>query len=76
MTGRRSLTLCLNCLSPGASAVEVGPEKGSQRDPYRDALDLCDLCRDALLAGNFSLLAEQQADQRTIRASGEPKVTA
>ena len=64
-----SLTLCLNCLQPGASAIQVGPDKGTQRDPYRDSVDLCDTCQAALLNADFATLADRQADVRTIKRS-------
>lgn len=61
------MMLCLNCLQPGAVSVEVGPEKGSQRDPYREKLPLCEECRDALLYGSFDVLHERYSAERTIR---------
>lgn len=61
------LNLCLNCLAAGASGVDVGPEKGSQRDPYRDELQLCDDCKAALLAGDFARLASRYSVERTVR---------
>lgn len=62
-----ALSLCLNCLERGASSIEVGPEKGSQRDPFRETLNLCDTCSSALLAGDFATLADRQADERMIK---------
>jgi len=63
------LNLCLNCLQPGASGIEVGPDIGTQRDPYRESLQLCEPCRDALLSGDFATLADRQADERTVKRS-------
>lgn len=65
----RRLDLCLNCLESGAVQVEVGPDKGSQRDPYRDKLPLCETCRGALLSGDFALLAERYSPTRVIDRS-------
>lgn len=65
------MTLCLNCLNPGAIPVEVGPEKGNQRDPYRDTLDLCDICASALVNADFATLADRQADERMIKREQE-----
>ncbi len=59
-----ALNLCLNCLQPGAKAVEVGPEKGSQRDPYREQLPLCEACTNALLTGDFTVLSTRYSEER------------
>lgn len=48
-----NLTLCNNCLWLGARPVDVGPEQGTQRDPYRAKLMLCDDCKAALLGGDL-----------------------
>ena len=60
------LSLCLNCLDVGASPFPVGPEKGSQRDPYHDTVDLCTFCKSALSAGDFEALARRHTTTRTI----------
>jgi hypothetical protein len=67
------ITLCLNCLATGAKGIEVGPTKGPQMDPYRDQIDLCDICRDALLTGDFHTLSTRHTAERTITigAQGE-----
>ncbi len=65
----RSISLCLNCLSAGARPVEVGPQKGVQIDPYREAVDLCDACRNALLGGHFDVLARRFQRSRVVGAS-------
>jgi len=61
------LNLCANCLHPGATGVDVGPEKGSQRDPYRESLPLCPPCAEALLTGDLATLSENYSAERTIR---------
>jgi hypothetical protein len=70
MIQRVRLNLCMNCLERDAVNVEVGREKGSQRDPYRDTVALCDPCRDALLSGNFDMLHERFNSERTVRREG------
>lgn len=60
------LALCLNCLQAGAKGVEVGPDKGTQRDPYRATLPLCETCEGALLDGDFQTLAERQTNERVV----------
>ena len=63
------LSLCLNCLEATAVVdVPVGPDKGTQRDPYRDTLSLCPTCSGALLDGDFAQLAERHTAERTVRA--------
>jgi hypothetical protein len=62
--------LCANCLCTGDAStvkpVPVGPEKGSQRDPYRDSLDLCEPCSTALLSGNLGVFAGRYSHERTV----------
>lgn len=60
------ITLCLNCLETGASSVSVGPNKGHQMDSYRDTIDLCGVCKTALLSGDFAALAFRHTAERTI----------
>lgn len=60
------LDLCLNCLEAGAIRTQVGPEKGHQFDPYREEVPLCEICRGALLSGDFGLLAERYSATRVI----------
>lgn len=61
------LSLCLNCLEAGATTgVEVGPDRGSQRDPWRQKVILCERCREALLDGDFGTLAERFREKREI----------
>lgn len=69
-----SLNLCLCCLEPGAEGFPIGHEQGSQRDPWRQSVQLCETCKTALLAGDFHTLAERQSDERKItrtEAAGE-----
>lgn len=41
--------LCINCMEyTECREVPVGHEKGSQRDPYRDTIVLCEPCGGAL----------------------------
>lgn len=63
------MRLCNNCLdsSDSVRAVPVGPDKGSQRDPYRETLDLCPLCRDALISGDLSSFHDFYCSERTIK---------
>jgi hypothetical protein len=44
-------SMCDNCLEvrDDVKPVEIGPDKGSQRDPYRERLDLCGDCSKPLL---------------------------
>ena len=65
------ITLCLNCLENGAQSVSVGPTKGSQMDPYRDTVDLCPICKKALLEGDFATLAARYTRERTIRVGAQ-----
>lgn len=60
------LWLCMNCLQSGAKGVDVGPDKGSQRDPYRESIPLCEICEGALLEGNFEVLAARHTNERVI----------
>lgn len=62
------MILCLNCLEVGAKGVPVGHDKGSQRDPYRESVYLCDPCARALLSGDFVTLAYRNREQRTVKA--------
>lgn len=65
------MRLCLNCLLLGAEAVNVGPEKGSQRDPYNETVDLCPQCKRYLLAGDFGGLSSRYAAERTVTREGK-----
>lgn len=52
-----AISLCLNCLQRGdVKDVPVGPDRGSQRDPYRVTLSLCPTCEAALVEGDFATL--------------------
>ncbi len=62
------MILCLNCLETGAKGVPVGRDKGTQRDPYRESVPLCEPCTTALLAGDFVTLAERNRRERVIKA--------
>lgn len=59
--------LCQNCLGDGATPVEVGPTRGPQMDPYREQIELCAACKEALLAGDLSTFHSHYTDERTIR---------
>lgn len=60
-------SLCGNCLEYGADKVDVGPDVGTQRDPERLTVALCQPCRDALLTGAFDVLNERYVAERTVR---------
>lgn len=60
------INLCANCLQDGAVGVDVGAEKGTQRDPYREAVQLCPTCAEALSRGDFEAIHERFAESRTI----------
>lgn len=64
------ITLCLNCLETGSSPVAVGPEKGTQREPYHDTIDLCEFCKSALLNADFAVLFSRHRTKRTITTVG------
>lgn len=57
------VVLCFNCLSPGSTSVEVGPERGTQRDPYRERVSLCKICAIALANGDFQALHSRYREQ-------------
>lgn len=68
----KTITLCLNCLTrTNVTSVAVGPEKGSQRDPYREHLALCNICAKALLEGDFETLHIAFRRDVTITRKGE-----
>lgn len=62
--------LCDNCLDDGAKGFPVGHDKGTQRDPYRDHVTLCEPCRDALVAGAFGALHARFRAERTVTRGG------
>jgi hypothetical protein len=59
--------LCLNCLAVGARPFAVGPDKGGQRDAYRDTIDLCGECSGALATADLSTFTIRHAENRTVR---------
>lgn len=61
-----ALHLCVNCFDEGATPVDVGREQGNQRDPFRDQIDLCIPCRDALQTGNMTAFHERWEKQKTV----------
>jgi hypothetical protein len=61
------MRLCINCLDLGAKAVNVGPEKGSQRDPYNETVDLCEQCERCLLTGDFGGLSFRYNSERLVQ---------
>lgn len=65
------VTLCVNCLESGAAPVAVGPDKGNQFDSYRDTIDLCFICKDALYAGDFETLASRHTNERILRVGAQ-----
>lgn len=65
------LTLCLNCLAIGATAIPVGHAKGNQFDSYHETLDLCPECKQALQAGDFATLAARHTNERTITVGAQ-----
>jgi hypothetical protein len=61
------ISLCINCLGrTGVHAVEVGEEKGSQRDPYRSKIDLCVDCKTALVNGKMDVLRDRYNNSREV----------
>lgn len=68
--------LCGNCLALGAAKVPVGYDKGSQRDPYRDQVPLCQPCRTALFAGEFAALAGRYTAGRYVSQRPAPHAAA
>ena len=62
---------CSNCLRPAAIAVDIGPELGSQRDPYREQLWLCPDCVEALL-DDLDLFRTRFSRERTVRRTEWP----
>jgi len=58
-------------LEAGARPFAIGPDKGGQRDAYRDTLDLCGACGAALTSGDLSTFTIRHAETRTIRRSEE-----
>lgn len=59
--------LCVNCLDyTDSRPVDVGPSKGSQFDPYREALVLCDPCGDALTSGDLGTFHQRYKAERSI----------
>ena len=61
------VTLCDNCMDRDARPVEVGPERGTQREPYRNTVTLCSICSAALQRGEFVTLHRRYADETLVR---------
>lgn len=62
------MTLCLNCLMPGAIQIEIANSYGEREsNPITGRVDLCDVCASALTNADFATLADRQADERYIR---------
>lgn len=59
--------LCANCLEPASRQVPVGPDQGSQRDPWQKTLLLCTKCEEALVTGDLPGFHARYASERTIR---------
>ncbi len=58
------MRICDNCgTGENVKFWQVGPEKGHQRDPYRDTIDLCLPCQNWLSAGDFDSLAARRTAQ-------------
>lgn len=68
------MRLCDNCKTSDDDGettvrpVDVGPEKGSQRDPYRSTIDLCDDCVALLCEGKVDDFAAR--NKRLSTAAG------
>ena len=61
------MNLCGNCLEVGEhKPLDVGPDKGTQRDPYRNRVVLCEPCATALLAGDFATLHARYRAERAV----------
>lgn len=60
--------LCEQCLTVAENVrgIDVGPSRGSQRDPYRDQLWLCPDCAGPFLAHDLGAFYERYATQRTV----------
>lgn len=52
-------TICQNCLGTGAKSLSIGPDQGSQRDPWRHNVILCDVCVRFLITSDFPALAKR-----------------
>lgn len=74
------ILVCVNCLATSQDdpplngpirPFAVGPEKGTQYDHYRESVDLCEDCAEALVLGNFARLADRNQIERTIKVNGE-----
>lgn len=60
------MNLCINCLETGAQPRPIGPDQGTQRDPYRETIPLCDACWVPLYAGNLPVFHARFAATRTV----------
>jgi hypothetical protein len=58
--------LCENCLETDGAKVTLGPELGSQRDPFRDTIVLCPDCSKALLSHDLFTFTGRFTTTRTI----------
>lgn len=59
--------LCTNCMGFGELlSCPVGPEQGTQRDPYQEQLLLCSICRNALIAGRLSEFHQRYGREVTV----------
>lgn len=67
------ISICINCLAIGAAAYPVGPEKGTQRDPYHDTIDLCANCMAALGKGNMAEFHERFNANAEVRIKVRPE---
>lgn len=65
----RPQRLCEQCLtvSDDVRGFDLGPDRGSQRDPFRDQLWLCPDCSGPLLAHDMGAFCERYETERTVR---------
>ena len=61
------MRVCENCLEEtSVRKTPVGHEKGHQHDPYRVQLDLCEMCSEALVCSNWTLIHQRFADFKRV----------
>lgn len=59
--------ICTNCMGYGDIVpCSVGPEKGTQRDPYRNEILLCPPCTFALTDGRLSEFHARYGSEITV----------
>lgn len=61
------MNICIWCLEDtSAKPTPIGFERGSQRDPYRETLLLCNSCSTALLAGDVKTFHSRYQGEKLI----------